>query len=82
MNRRRTVEIAVDVHGMFASVDDAMAHCAGLEDLPILCIEDPFQSLSARDVRKFVRCSPSPVASGEDVVGLSGLQQLLEDGVS
>jgi L-alanine-DL-glutamate epimerase-like enolase superfamily enzyme len=76
------VDIAVDLHGMFTSTEDALAHCAGLAELPVRFVEDPIPSLEIRRVREFAARSRSPVASGEDVVGLAAFEELLDGGVA
>jgi D-arabinonate dehydratase len=76
-----SVRVAVDLHGSFTSVEAALTHCAELDDLPLLFVEDAFPSHEVRRIRDFAAGSVLPVAAGEDVVGTSTLIDLLDGGV-
>jgi len=75
------VTIGVDFHGAFPSVEAAVAHCRDLHNLGVLFIEDPFPSADWHQVAQFAQASPTPVAAGEDLPYLTGLQDLLDHGV-
>jgi L-alanine-DL-glutamate epimerase-like enolase superfamily enzyme len=76
------VAIGVDFHGAFETVSDALVHCERLQDLGLLFIEDPFPSAEWHEVCEFAAASPTPVAAGEDLTGLTALQDLLDNGVT
>lgn len=76
------IAIAVDFHGAFGSVDDAMAYCTELPARGVRFVEDPFPSRDWHDVADFTRRSTTPVASGEDLVSLTGLADLLDSGIA
>jgi L-alanine-DL-glutamate epimerase-like enolase superfamily enzyme len=75
------VAIAIDFHGAFESVREGLEHCAALHDLGVRFIEDPYPSADWHRVRDFARASPTPVAGGEDLPGLTGLVDLVDHGV-
>lgn len=75
------IAIAVDFHGAFDTVNTAIGYCTGLHERGVRFIEDPFPSLEWHRVAEFVARSPSPVASGEDLVTLTGIEDLLDAGV-
>lgn len=75
------VEVAVDFHGAFDSVETAVAHCEGLDAYSPKFIEDPFPSSDWRRVKEFAQRVPIPVAAGEDLTGLNGFLDLLDAGV-
>jgi L-alanine-DL-glutamate epimerase-like enolase superfamily enzyme len=75
------ISIAVDFHGAFDSVPDAMSYCEDIHQRGVRFIEDPFPSLDWHNVADFTSRSPTPVASGEDLVNLTGFDDLLGAGV-
>jgi L-alanine-DL-glutamate epimerase-like enolase superfamily enzyme len=75
------VAIAVDFHGAFDSVEAGIKHCRELHELGILFIEDPFPSIDWHRVAEFAHASPTPVAAGEDLIRLTGFEDLLRNGV-
>ncbi|MBY6362490.1 hypothetical protein HQ609_05170 [Rhodococcus corynebacterioides] len=75
------IAIAVDFHGAFDSVSDALGYCEDIHRRGVRFIEDPFPSLDWHNVADFASQSPSPVASGEDLVNLTGFDDLLGAGV-
>ncbi|ANZ28556.1 hypothetical protein A4U64_27145 (plasmid) [Rhodococcus sp. WB1] len=77
-----TIAVAVDFHGAFDSPLQAVEHCAGLRERDVRFVEDPFPSAQWRQVAEFAQRSGLPVASGEDLPGPSGYEDLLAGGVS
>lgn len=75
------VAVGVDFHGAFESVEAAVTHCAGIHELGVRFIEDPFPSADWHRVAAFAAASPTPVAAGEDLTSLTGIEDLLDNGV-
>ena len=73
--------MAVDLHGMFQTLEEADTYSAWLNSCGLSFIEDPFASAHWREVAAFQARSSVPVASGEDLVGLGGFLDLLEAGI-
>jgi L-alanine-DL-glutamate epimerase-like enolase superfamily enzyme len=73
--------MAVDLHGMFQTVEEAATYSAWLNSCGLSFIEDPFPSAQWREVAAFQTRSSVPVASGEDLVGLGGFLDLMEAGI-
>jgi L-alanine-DL-glutamate epimerase-like enolase superfamily enzyme len=73
--------VAVDLHGMFQTVDESMEYSAWLTAAGVAFIEDPFASSEWREVATFQAHSGVPVASGEDLTGIGGFLDLMDGGV-
>lgn len=73
--------MAVDLHGMFQTLDEAVTYSAWLNSCGLSFIEDPFPSAQWREVAAFQSRSSVPVASGEDLVGLGDFLDLMEAGI-
>jgi D-arabinonate dehydratase len=73
--------VAVDLHGMFQTVDESLEYAAWLNAAGVAFIEDPFPSSEWREVAAFQAQSAAPVASGEDLTGLGGFLDLMDAGV-
>ncbi|WP_144762665.1 mandelate racemase/muconate lactonizing enzyme family protein [Curtobacterium sp. 9128] len=76
-----SVQLAIDFHGAFADVEEAIAYCRNFDDLGLRFIEDPFPSYEVPSVRDVADSLSTPIASGEDVSTPSVLQDLIEGGV-
>lgn len=74
-------EIAVDLHGMFQTLDEAADYLAWLSTSGVSFVEDPFPSALWREVSSFQSRLCVPVASGEDLSGLGGFLDLMEGGI-
>lgn len=73
--------LAVDLHGMFATLDESIDYSAWLSAAGVDFIEDPFPSSEWREVAAFQASTTVPIASGEDLTGLGGFLDLMDGGV-
>jgi L-alanine-DL-glutamate epimerase-like enolase superfamily enzyme len=73
--------MAVDLHGMFQTIDEATGYLEWLPNSGVSFVEDPFPSALWREVSSFQTQLSVPVASGEDLVGLGGFLDLMQGGI-
>jgi D-arabinonate dehydratase len=73
--------VAVDLHGMFLTMEESVEYATWLNDADVYFIEDPFPSAEWREVAAFQAGASVPIASGEDLTGLGGFLDLLNGGV-
>lgn len=73
--------VAVDLHGMFQKIEEAIDYSEWLSAAGVTFIEDPFPSSEWREVAAFQASTAIPVASGEDLTGLGGFLDLMDGGV-
>lgn len=70
--------IAVDAHGLFSAVEDAVDFSAELEARDIDFFEDPFPGRPLRKIRALREQTMVPIAVGEDLTDLGLLDGLAE----
>lgn len=72
------LQLGVDAHAAWTSVEDAVAACRPLEEFGLEFIEDPFVPQAWRLTRELRGRLRTRLAAGEDVVGIEGLVDALE----
>lgn len=70
------VAFAVDAHMQWSDLDEAVEACRALDDLGLAFIEDPFPPDRWRDTAELRRRIATPVAAGEDTLGVDELRRL------
>jgi L-alanine-DL-glutamate epimerase-like enolase superfamily enzyme len=78
LQRAAGVPLAVDFHMAFASLPEALAVCRPLDELGLAFIEDPFPPERWRLTAELAARLRTPVAAGEDALGLEALRDLME----
>jgi L-alanine-DL-glutamate epimerase-like enolase superfamily enzyme len=71
-------QVGVDFHAPWRDVAEAARYCEPMAELDLRFIEDPFPGYEWRAMRDLAARLPTPIAGGEDVIGLSALLDLLE----
>ena len=71
------VDLAVDAHSAWTTLDEAVAACRRLDDLGLAFIEDPFSPQSWRLTAELQRHIRTPVVMGEDVAGIEAYRDAL-----
>jgi L-alanine-DL-glutamate epimerase-like enolase superfamily enzyme len=78
LQRAAGVPLAVDFHMAFSTLPEALAVCRPLDELGLAFIEDPFPPERWRLTAELAERLRTPVAAGEDALGLEALRDLLE----
>ncbi len=73
-----TARLAVDAHWLWEETNPAWQACRRLDDLDLEFIEDPFPPHLWRLTAELAGKLATPLAAGEDVLGLAGFRDLLE----
>ncbi len=72
------VDLAIDAHSSWTTLDEAVAACRHLDDLGLTFIEDPFSPQSWRLTAELQSHLRTPLAMGEDVTGVEGYRDALD----
>jgi L-alanine-DL-glutamate epimerase-like enolase superfamily enzyme len=72
------VKVAVDAHMAWRNLAEALAGCRPLDGLGLAFIEDPFPPDCWRLTGELQSRLATPLAAGEDVLGLQGYRDLVE----
>jgi L-alanine-DL-glutamate epimerase-like enolase superfamily enzyme len=72
------VTFAVDAHMQWSEVDEAVAACRALDGLGLSFVEDPFPPDRPEATAELRARIATPVAAGEDALGLDALRELAE----
>lgn len=78
LQRAAGAPLAVDFHMAFSSLPAALAACRPLDELGLAFIEDPFPPERWRLTAELAARLRTPLAAGEDALGLEGLRDLLD----
>jgi L-alanine-DL-glutamate epimerase-like enolase superfamily enzyme len=78
LQRAAGVPLAIDFHMAFASLAEALAVCRPLDELGLAFIEDPFPPERWRLTGELAATLRTPVAAGEDALGLEALRDLVD----
>jgi L-alanine-DL-glutamate epimerase-like enolase superfamily enzyme len=72
------VDLAVDAHSAWTTLDEAIAACRRIDELGLAFIEDPFAPQSWRLTSELQHHIRTPIAMGEDVSGVDAYRDVLD----